>query len=86
MGVRSVNPAAEEVLATFHEFPHRQVDEAPEEAARAIPMWRRTAFPEWVRLVRAAAYVRQHEERLAGLITAEWASPSSRQRQSSRSA
>ncbi|HEY8491741.1 MAG TPA: NAD-dependent succinate-semialdehyde dehydrogenase [Dehalococcoidia bacterium] len=76
MSFQSINPATEEILATFDEFTPQQVDQALEQAARAFDAWRRTSFQERSRLMRsAAAYLRQHQARLAGLITAEMGKP-----------
>lgn len=76
MAMQSINPATEEVLATFEEFSPAQIEGALDASATAFGRWRRTAFAERSRLVAAAAaYLRQHKGRLAGLITAEMGKP-----------
>src|SRR5258708_13152500 len=76
MGIRSINPATEEVLAEFEEFSPKQVDTVLREAQQAFGQWHRTSFEERATLMRSAAsYLRQHKERLAGLITAEMGKP-----------
>src|SRR5258708_20051934 len=76
MGIRSINPATEEVLAEFEEFSPKQVDTVLREAQQAFGQWHRTSFEERATLMRSAAsYLRQHKQRLAGLITAEMGKP-----------
>src|SRR6266849_3652398 len=76
MVIRSINPATEEVLAEFEEFTPEQVDTVLREAQQAFGQWHRTSFEERAALMRSAAsFLRQHKERLAGLITAEMGKP-----------
>ncbi|MBI2911063.1 MAG: NAD-dependent succinate-semialdehyde dehydrogenase [Chloroflexi bacterium] len=76
MAMQSINPATEEVLATFEELSPAQVDRALDISTAAFGHWRHTTFAERSRPVRAAAaYLRQHEARLAGLMTAEMGKP-----------
>jgi acyl-CoA reductase-like NAD-dependent aldehyde dehydrogenase len=74
--IESVNPATEEVLATFPVSTPREVEGALERAHAAFADWRRVAFSERARLMRnAAAQLRAQTVRLAGLITAEMGKP-----------
>jgi succinate-semialdehyde dehydrogenase / glutarate-semialdehyde dehydrogenase len=76
MVIRSINPTTEEVLAEFEEFSPEQVDTALSEAQQAFGQWHRTSFEERAALMRrAVSFLRQHKERLAGLITAEMGKP-----------
>jgi len=74
--MQSINPATEEVLATFEEFSPAQVERALAASTAAFAGWRRTPFAERSRVIKAAtAYLRQHKTRLAGLMTAEMGKP-----------
>jgi acyl-CoA reductase-like NAD-dependent aldehyde dehydrogenase len=74
--VHSINPATEEVLATFASTPPDHVEQALCEAERAFRQWRQTSFTERSSLMQqAAASLRQHEKHLASLITAEMGKP-----------
>jgi acyl-CoA reductase-like NAD-dependent aldehyde dehydrogenase len=76
MTVQSINPATEELLATFDEFTEQQLDQALDRATLAFERWRRVSFAERSRLMTgAASYLREHKPRLAGLITAEMGKP-----------
>ena len=76
MALQSINPATEEVLASFEEFSADQLDEALERGTQAFGEWRRVSFDERSRLMRgAASHLREEKERLAGLITAEMGKP-----------
>jgi succinate-semialdehyde dehydrogenase/glutarate-semialdehyde dehydrogenase len=76
MVIRSINPATEEVLAEFGAFSPEQIDAVLREAQQAFRQWNRTSFEERAALMRrAASYLRQHQERLAGLTTAEMGKP-----------
>ncbi len=76
MTLQSINPATEELIATFEEFTGEQLDQALERAALAFEPWRRVPFAERSRLMLgAAAYLREEKPRLAGLITAEMGKP-----------
>ncbi len=76
MAIESINPATEEVLATFQEFTPEQTERALAEADAAFKQWRETSFAERGRLVRrAGALLRERKARYAGLITAEMGKP-----------
>jgi len=76
MTVKSINPATEEVLAVYDEFTAEQVDQALEQVAAAFPVWRRLSFEErGEHMRRAGAYLRQHKDRFARLITLEMGKP-----------
>jgi acyl-CoA reductase-like NAD-dependent aldehyde dehydrogenase len=74
--LRSVNPATEEVIGTFEPAMPEQIEQALGDAQRTYRQWRQTSFAERAALMqRAAAYLRAHQARLAGLITAEMGKP-----------
>jgi acyl-CoA reductase-like NAD-dependent aldehyde dehydrogenase len=74
--IQSVNPATEEVLATFEPATSEHIEEALSGAQRAFRQWRRTSFAERAELMRrAAAYLRRHKARFGGIITAEMGKP-----------
>jgi acyl-CoA reductase-like NAD-dependent aldehyde dehydrogenase len=74
--MRSVNPATEEVMATFEPATARQIEQALSDAERTYRSWRQTSFAERAALMQHAAdYLREHRARLAGLITAEMGKP-----------
>ena len=74
--IESINPATEEVLATFDATTPEQIDRALSAAQDAFRRWRATTFAERAALTRqAAAYLRQQRRRLAGIITAEMGKP-----------
>ena len=76
MTIQSINPATEEVLASFNEFPAEQIDRALDAAAVTFEQWRRTSFANRSALMRqAAAYLRRQKSRLASLITEEMGKP-----------
>src|SRR3954454_12454409 len=76
MAMESMNPATEEVLASFEEHSDEQVEEILAEVARAFPDWRGRGFAERSDCMRrAAAYLRQHKERFGRLITLEMGKP-----------
>jgi succinate-semialdehyde dehydrogenase/glutarate-semialdehyde dehydrogenase len=76
MAIESVNPATEETLATYTEFTAAQVEEALAQTAAAFPGWRRTPVSTRSDLMRkAAAYLREHKDRFARLITLEMGKP-----------
>ncbi len=76
MAIESINPATEEVMATFDEFTAEQVDRALGDSMAAFQSWRKTSFAERGQLLKASARVlRQNKERYAGLITAEMGKP-----------
>jgi succinate-semialdehyde dehydrogenase / glutarate-semialdehyde dehydrogenase len=64
------------MLAEFEEFSPEQVDAVLSEAQHAFDQWHRTSFEKRAALMRrAVSFLRQHKERLAGLITAEMGKP-----------
>ena len=74
--IRSVNPATEEVMATFEPATPAQIEQALHDAERTYRRWRQTTFAERAGLMQqAAAYLRAHRPRLAGLMTAEMGKP-----------
>ena len=76
MAIQSVNPATEELIATFEEFSQSRVDSAVERATAAFERWRRVPVAERARcMTSAAAYLRQQKDRLSGMITAEMGKP-----------
>jgi len=76
MAMRSINPATEEVLATFEELTPPQIDATLEQAQQAFRQWRERSLAERARLLHAAARVlRDQSARWAGLITAEMGKP-----------
>jgi succinate-semialdehyde dehydrogenase/glutarate-semialdehyde dehydrogenase len=76
MTIHSINPATEELLASFEEFTDEQLDQALERAAWTFESWRRAPFAERRRfMMGTAAYLREHRSRLAALITAEMGKP-----------
>ena len=75
-GIASVNPADEEVLATFDAATGAQIELALEDAQRCYRSWRTTSFSQRGMLMHtAAAYLRQERSRLARLVTAEMGKP-----------
>jgi acyl-CoA reductase-like NAD-dependent aldehyde dehydrogenase len=76
MTIESVNPATEELLATFEPLGQEEIERALDGAAAAFGRWRRTPFEERSDLLRrAASRLREEKERLAGLATAEMGKP-----------
>ncbi|MBI4340218.1 MAG: NAD-dependent succinate-semialdehyde dehydrogenase [Chloroflexi bacterium] len=76
MAMQSINPATEEVVASFPELTPPQIDLALGKAATAFEGWRRTSFRERGRLMRkAASYLRQNRSSLGKLITVEMGKP-----------
>jgi succinate-semialdehyde dehydrogenase/glutarate-semialdehyde dehydrogenase len=76
MTIQSVNPATEELLATFEEFTERQLDLALDRAALVFESWRRVPYSERRHLMAAASrYLRHQKRTLGGLITAEMGKP-----------
>jgi succinate-semialdehyde dehydrogenase / glutarate-semialdehyde dehydrogenase len=74
--IQSVNPATEEVLATFEPTALAHIERALDDAQGANRTWRQASFTERSDAMRqAAAYLRQHHARLAGLMTAEMGKP-----------
>src|SRR5213592_650206 len=52
--IESINPATEEVIATFEQFTPAQVEQALVEADAAFHQWRRQSFAERSRAMRGA--------------------------------
>ena len=76
MTIESINPATEEIIASFEEFRPDQLDEALARGAAAFEQWRRSSFAERRALMASAAqYLREHRVQLAGLITREMGKP-----------
>ncbi|HMA37104.1 MAG TPA: NAD-dependent succinate-semialdehyde dehydrogenase [Chloroflexia bacterium] len=74
--IQSINPATEEVLATFDEFVPDQVEAAIAAAHRAGNDWARTSLPERGQaLHRVARYLRDSQARFAQLISREMGKP-----------
>lgn len=76
MAIASVNPATEEVLATFEEHSPQQVESALERAWKAYRDWGRLPIERRGELLRAVARrLRQEKDRYARLITLEMGKP-----------
>jgi succinate-semialdehyde dehydrogenase/glutarate-semialdehyde dehydrogenase len=76
MTIESINPATEEVLATFEPLGQDEIERVLSGATVAFSRWRRTSFGERGGLLRrTASFLRQQKERLAGLITTEMGKP-----------
>ena len=76
MTIQSINPATEEVVATFEEFTPAQVDAVLEQAYTAQRRWRQTSFGERSAKLQAAARVlRARKQDWARLITLEMGKP-----------
>jgi acyl-CoA reductase-like NAD-dependent aldehyde dehydrogenase len=72
----SINPATEEVLASYNLHSADQIDGALNAAGTAYLQWRKTSFAERALLMRAAgAELRRRGPDLAGIITAEMGKP-----------
>jgi acyl-CoA reductase-like NAD-dependent aldehyde dehydrogenase len=76
MTMQSINPATEEVLATFEEATPEQMDQALVLAHGAFQSWRATTFAARAALMkRAAATLRAHKGEYGRLITLEMGKP-----------
>ena len=76
MSILSINPANEEVIATFEPYSAAQVDEALGQARTAFKSWRETSFAERSSLLhRVAAHLREHKMELARIATLEMGKP-----------
>jgi acyl-CoA reductase-like NAD-dependent aldehyde dehydrogenase len=74
--IYSINPATEEVVASFEPFAPDQIDTVLEGAARAFKSWRKTSFADRAHLMRGAAgCLREQKAHLAGIITTEMGKP-----------
>ncbi len=79
--ILSVNPATEEVLASFEPFDEEKVDRALAEAQDAFRAWRERSFDERaVPMKRLAALLRERVDRYARLLTLEMGKPISEAR------
>ena len=77
----SINPATEEVLASFDPFTPEQVDAAVAQADRAFREWRERSLDDRAVVVRRLAQVlRERADRYSRLITAEMGKPISEAR------
>jgi acyl-CoA reductase-like NAD-dependent aldehyde dehydrogenase len=76
MVIQSLDPATEEVLATFELFNAVQIDEALTAAHTAFHSWRETNFAERRSLLqRVAAYLRAHKTELGRIASLEMGKP-----------
>ncbi|MGH7845930.1 MAG: NAD-dependent succinate-semialdehyde dehydrogenase [Candidatus Binatia bacterium] len=74
--IQSVNPATEQVIATFEPMSPKAIDQALDKARNGFTVWRNLGFSERARVFRQVAlYLREHKSRLAGLVTAEMGKP-----------
>ncbi len=76
MSIESINPATEQVVATFDEFTSEQIERALAETDTAFRSWRETSFAERSGLLRrAAAVLRERKTHYAEVITTEMGKP-----------
>jgi acyl-CoA reductase-like NAD-dependent aldehyde dehydrogenase len=76
MSIQSINPTTEEVLETFEQFNHAQINDALQQARDAFLQWRETSFAERsVYLHRVASHLREHKTELARAATLEMGKP-----------
>jgi succinate-semialdehyde dehydrogenase/glutarate-semialdehyde dehydrogenase len=76
MAIQSINPATQEVLASFEEHSDREVNDVLDRSAETFKQWRKTSFPHRAQLMtRAAQQLRAGAGRLAELITLEMGKP-----------
>ena len=76
MTIQSINPANEEIIATFEPYSPAQIDEALAQAHNAFLSWRETSFAERSSLFhRIATYLRAHKVELGRLATLEMGKP-----------
>ena len=74
--MHSVNPATEELVATYPVHSEHEVDEVLDKAVAAFHAWRATSLDERsALLVRVARLLRQGSDELARLVTAEMGKP-----------
>ncbi|HWC75483.1 MAG TPA: aldehyde dehydrogenase family protein, partial [Gemmatimonadales bacterium] len=74
--IESINPATEEVLASFDPFTPDEIERALADADTAFREWRQTSFTERGRVLRrAAALLRERKPHYAALMTAEMGKP-----------
>ena len=76
MPIQSINPATEEILATYDEMSDAEIERALEQAQRAFERWRTSSFEERAeKLTNAARYLREHKTELGRLATLEMGKP-----------
>lgn len=76
MAIQSINPATEEVIASFEEAAPAEIERALEQTDAAFQRWRRSRFEDRTAAMQgAAAYLRANLQRFAGLMTAEMGKP-----------
>src|SRR5689334_6782613 len=76
MPIQAINPATEEVIATYQESTPAEIEAVLAAADGAFGAWRNTSFAERAALMRAAAgTLRGEKGRWAALITAEMGKP-----------
>ncbi len=74
--MQSINPATEEIMATYEDHPPEAIERALTAATDAFPDWRAHSFGERADLLRqAASYLREHKSRFARMITTEMGKP-----------
>jgi len=74
--IRSINPATEELIASYDPMTPQQIDEILAKSRAAFERWRGTSMDERAALVRRAGeHLRANQERYAGLATAEMGKP-----------
>jgi succinate-semialdehyde dehydrogenase/glutarate-semialdehyde dehydrogenase len=74
--MQSINPATEEVMATFEEHTEREVNDALERSVQAFRSWRTQPYARRAELMKQAAReLRRDAERLGSLITLEMGKP-----------
>jgi succinate-semialdehyde dehydrogenase/glutarate-semialdehyde dehydrogenase len=74
--IQSINPATEELIASYDPMTMQQVEEVLAEARQAFLEWRETSIDERAALVRKAGeHLRANQERYAMLATAEMGKP-----------
>src|ERR1043165_4805786 len=74
--IQSINPATEEVLASFDIFSDTRIDQALQQAHDAQRVWRRQRMGERAEKVQALGRVlRTNKDRYARLITGEMGKP-----------
>ncbi len=76
MPIHAVNPATEEVVATYDKSTPAEIEAAVADAAATFQTWRGTTFGERAALMRtAAATLRGERDHWAAIITAEMGKP-----------
>jgi succinate-semialdehyde dehydrogenase / glutarate-semialdehyde dehydrogenase len=76
MAMQSINPATEEVLASFDEHSEREVDQALDHSIDSFRTWRQQPFSQRAKLMLGASLVlRRDAGHLAELITLEMGKP-----------